>query len=95
MVKAPGSAGLKQIYDYTDLLGFVAWLSVLVRKHKDLGLACLAQTVNVVRTLVGVFDGVGCLLTVKDLAVVDFCEWRSEADDLLPVRLLSSSTVTS
>lgn len=48
LVKAPGSAGLKQIYDYTDLLGSVAWLSVLVRKHKDLGLACLAQTVNVV-----------------------------------------------
>jgi alpha-N-arabinofuranosidase len=30
------------------MLGFVAWLNVLVRKHDDLGLACLAQSVNVV-----------------------------------------------
>jgi alpha-L-arabinofuranosidase len=46
--KAPGSVGLEQAYDYTDMLGFAAWLNVLVRKHSDLGLACLAQSVNVV-----------------------------------------------
>lgn len=33
--KAPGSADMEQTYDYTDMLGFCAWLSVLVRKHKD------------------------------------------------------------
>lgn len=48
--KAPGSVGLEQNYDYTDMLGFCAWLNVLVRKHKDIGLACLAQSVNVVRS---------------------------------------------
>jgi alpha-N-arabinofuranosidase len=47
-VKAPGSGGLEQAYDFTDMLGFVAWLNLLVRNHDDLGLACLAQTVNVV-----------------------------------------------
>lgn len=47
-VKAPGSGGLEQSYDFTDMLGFVAWLNLLVRNHQDLGLACLAQTVNVV-----------------------------------------------
>ena len=47
-MKAPGSKGLEQAYDYTDMLGFVAWLHVLVRNHDSLGLACLAQTVNVV-----------------------------------------------
>jgi alpha-N-arabinofuranosidase len=47
-VKAPGSRGLEQAYDYTDMLGFVAWLNLLVRNHDSLGLACLAQTVNVV-----------------------------------------------
>lgn len=48
--KAPGSADLEQTYDYTDMLGFCAWLNVLLRKHKDVAIACLAQTVNVVRT---------------------------------------------
>jgi alpha-N-arabinofuranosidase len=47
-VKAPGSGGLEQTYDFTDMLGFVAWLNLLMRNHDDLGLACLAQTVNVV-----------------------------------------------
>jgi hypothetical protein len=32
------------------MLGTVAWLHVLVRKHRELGLACLAQSVNVVST---------------------------------------------
>jgi alpha-N-arabinofuranosidase len=47
-LKAFGSIGLEQTYDYTDMLGFCGWLHALVRKHKDLGMACLAQTVNVV-----------------------------------------------
>ncbi len=48
-VKAPGASGLEQTYDFVDMLGFCGWLHVLVRKHKDVGIACLAQTVNVVR----------------------------------------------
>lgn len=43
--------GLEQWYDYTDMLGFVAWLNILVRKHKEVAIACLAQSVNVVSAL--------------------------------------------
>ncbi|WWC86548.1 uncharacterized protein L201_001425 [Kwoniella dendrophila CBS 6074] len=57
-VKAPGSNGLEQTYDYTDMLGFCAWLNVLVRKHKDIGIACLAQSVNVISPLMTRPDGI-------------------------------------
>ncbi|OXG41202.1 alpha-N-arabinofuranosidase [Cryptococcus neoformans] len=57
-VKAPGSNGLEQWYDYTDMLGFCAWLNVLVRKHKDIGIACLAQSVNVISPLMTKPDGI-------------------------------------
>ena len=50
-VKAPGSQGLEQAYDYTDMLGVVAWLNILVRKSKDVGIACIAQSVNVISPL--------------------------------------------
>ncbi|TYJ51988.1 hypothetical protein B9479_007413 [Cryptococcus floricola] len=57
-LKAPGSAGLEQWYDYTDMLAFCAWLNVLVRKHKDIGIACLAQSVNVISPLMTNKDGI-------------------------------------
>jgi alpha-N-arabinofuranosidase len=57
--KAPGAVGLEQWYDYTDMLGFCAWLNVLVRKHKDIGIACLAQSVNVISPLMTRPDGIG------------------------------------
>ncbi|WWC58875.1 uncharacterized protein I303_101420 [Kwoniella dejecticola CBS 10117] len=57
-VKAAGSNGLEQVYDYTDMLGFCAWLNVLVRKHKDIGIACLAQSVNVISPLMTRPDGI-------------------------------------
>ena len=46
--KAPGSVGLEQSYEYVDMLGVCAWLNILVRKSKDVGIACIAQSVNVV-----------------------------------------------
>ncbi|OCF54383.1 alpha-N-arabinofuranosidase [Kwoniella mangroviensis CBS 10435] len=57
-VKARGTNGLEQTYDYTDMLGFCAWLNVLVRKHKDIGIACLAQSVNVISPLMTRPDGI-------------------------------------
>ncbi|WRT64407.1 uncharacterized protein IL334_001339 [Kwoniella shivajii] len=57
-LKAPGAVGLEQKYDYTDMLGFCAWLNVLVRKHKDIGIACLAQSVNVISPLMTRPDGI-------------------------------------
>ncbi|EPQ31923.1 uncharacterized protein PFL1_00122 [Pseudozyma flocculosa PF-1] len=56
-VKAPGSNGLEQAYDYTDMLGVCAWLNVLVRKSKDIGIACIAQSVNVISPLLTSPDG--------------------------------------
>jgi alpha-N-arabinofuranosidase len=49
--KAPSSSGLEQSYDYTDMLGVCAWLNILVRKSKEIGLACIAQSVNVISPL--------------------------------------------
>lgn len=56
--KAPGEIGLEQIYDYTDMLGVVAWLNILVRHHKDVAVACLAQSVNVIAPLMTTPDGI-------------------------------------
>ncbi|CDZ98513.1 glycoside hydrolase [Phaffia rhodozyma] len=50
-IKAPGSYGLEQTYDYTDALGVAAWLNVLVRKSREVGIACIAQSVNVISPL--------------------------------------------
>jgi alpha-N-arabinofuranosidase len=49
--KAPGATGLEQTYDYVDMLGVCAWLNLLVRKHSEVGVACIAQSVNVVSLL--------------------------------------------
>lgn len=61
--KAGVNGGLEQIYDYTDMLGTIAWLNMLVRKvslrsqerrsqadiqSKDIGIACIAQSCNVI-----------------------------------------------
>lgn len=57
-VKAPPEKGLEQAYDYTDMLGVVAWLGVLVRRHREVAVACLAQSVNVIAPLMARADGV-------------------------------------
>lgn len=49
--KATPQRGLEQIYDYTDMLGTVAWLHVLVRNTARVQIACLAQSVNVLSPL--------------------------------------------
>lgn len=46
--KARPDEGLEQIYDYTDLLGTVAWLNLLVRQSADVEIACIAQSCNVI-----------------------------------------------
>ena len=45
-IKAKPTHGNEQIYDYTDMLGFVSWLNILVRQSHDCPVACLAQSVN-------------------------------------------------
>jgi len=56
-VKAPGSNGLEQYYDFTDMLGVAGWLNILVRKSYDVGIACIAQSVNVISPLMTSPDG--------------------------------------
>ena len=56
--KTPQGGGLEQPYDYSDGLAMAAWLNVLVRQHKDLGLACLAQTVNAISPVMTSPDGI-------------------------------------
>jgi alpha-N-arabinofuranosidase len=82
--KAPGAAGLEQWYDYTDLLGFCAWLNVLVRKHKDIGIACLAQSVNVV-SRTRMVSRTDVTTDCSDLASHDQAGRNLQADHLLPV----------
>lgn len=46
--KAGVDNNLEQIYDYTDMLGQIAWLNMLVRQSRDIGIACIAQSCNVI-----------------------------------------------
>lgn len=41
----------KAYHLYTDMLGLCAWMNILVRKSKEIGLACIAQSVNVISPL--------------------------------------------
>lgn len=43
--------GLQQPYDLKDALAFGAWLNVFIRQSASIGLACLAQAVNVIAPL--------------------------------------------
>jgi len=78
-LKGHAENGLAQVYDYSDMLGFVAWLNVLVRKHDDLGLACLAQSVNVVS--LGLMP-MRNQADPSDLTIDDKSKWYPETDYL-------------
>ena len=54
---AIAEVGLEQEYTYTDMLGMAAWLNVLLRKHHNLGMACMAQSVNAISPVMTRPDG--------------------------------------
>lgn len=56
--KAAPDGGLEQIYDFTDTLGQVAWLNMLVRQSKDVAIACIAQSCNVIAPIITKPDGI-------------------------------------
>lgn len=56
--KAGVDIGLEQVYDFTDLLGTVAWLNLLVRQSADVAVACIAQSCNVISPILTRPDGV-------------------------------------
>ena len=49
--RAAGSKGAEERYTLSDALAVAVWLNVFVRKSKEVGMACLAQSVNVISPL--------------------------------------------
>jgi alpha-L-arabinofuranosidase len=56
--RAIGSEGAEETYTLSDALAVAVWLNVLVRKSKDVGMANLAQSVNVISPLMTTKTGI-------------------------------------
>lgn len=56
--RAPGDQGAEERYTLSDALGVAVWLNVFVRQSKYIGMANLAQTVNVISPLMTTSDGI-------------------------------------
>lgn len=50
-IRAEGSQGAEESYTLSDALAVAVWLNVFIRKSRDLGMACIAQSVNVISPL--------------------------------------------
>ncbi|KAJ9650161.1 hypothetical protein H2198_010523 [Neophaeococcomyces mojaviensis] len=57
-VRAPGNTGAEQIYNLSDMLAMAAWLNVFVRQAKYIGMATVAQSVNVISPLITTERGI-------------------------------------
>lgn len=57
-IRAEGSKGAEENYTLSDALAVAVWLNVFVRKSRDLGMACIAQTVNVISPLMTTNQGI-------------------------------------
>ncbi|CAI4217664.1 unnamed protein product [Parascedosporium putredinis] len=49
--RAPGDKGAEQEYTLSDGLAMAVWLNIFIRNSKDLGMATVAQSVNVISPL--------------------------------------------
>jgi hypothetical protein len=56
--RAPGDKGAEELYDVSDMLAVAAWLNVFVRQAKRIGMATVAQSVNVISPLMTTPRGV-------------------------------------
>ncbi|KAL9619827.1 MAG: hypothetical protein Q9160_005567 [Pyrenula sp. 1 TL-2023] len=56
-VRAPGEQGAEEQYTISDALAVAVWLNVFVRQSKYLGMANIAQSVNVISPLMTSKDG--------------------------------------
>ena len=56
--RAPGEQGAEELYTLSDALAVAVWLNVFVRQSRWLGMANIAQTVNVISPLMTTEDGV-------------------------------------
>jgi alpha-N-arabinofuranosidase len=50
-VRAPGEQGAEELYTLSDALAVAVWLNVFIRQSKWVGMANIAQTVNVISPL--------------------------------------------
>jgi len=56
--RAVGSKGAEERYTLSDALAVGVWLNVFVRQSAKVGMACIAQSVNVISPLMTTTDGV-------------------------------------
>jgi alpha-L-arabinofuranosidase len=56
--RAPGDKGAEELYDLSDALAVAVWLNVFVRQAKHIGMATIAQSVNVIAPLITTERGV-------------------------------------
>lgn len=57
-VRAPGNKGAEELYDVSDMLAVAVWLNVFVRQSAHIGMATVAQSVNVIAPLMTSATGV-------------------------------------
>lgn len=57
-VRARGDLGAEECYTLSDCLAVAAWLNVFIRQAKHLGMANIAQSVNVISPLMTSKDGI-------------------------------------
>jgi alpha-L-arabinofuranosidase len=57
-IRAPGDKGAEELYDVSDMLAVAVWLNVFVRQSKHIGMATVAQSVNVIAPLMTSSTGV-------------------------------------
>ena len=56
--RAPGNKGAEELYDVSDMLAVAVWLNVFIRQSKHIGMATVAQSVNVIAPLMTSSTGV-------------------------------------
>lgn len=56
--RAPGDKGAEETYTLSDALAVAVWLNVFIRQSKYVGMANIAQSVNVISPLMTTKDGI-------------------------------------
>jgi alpha-N-arabinofuranosidase len=56
--RAPGEQGAEEKYTHSDALAVAVWLNVFIRQSKYVGMANIAQSVNVISPLMTTEDGI-------------------------------------
>jgi alpha-N-arabinofuranosidase len=56
--RAPGDKGAEETYTLSDALAVAIWLNVFIRNCKDIGMATIAQSVNVISPLMTTETGI-------------------------------------